>query len=75
MDWSQARFDEIAGKLTIFLTHAGFRKKNFTFVPVSGLTGENVVKRTSESTLEKWYTGPTLIEQIGQQPGLFVLWG
>ncbi|RUP50958.1 hypothetical protein BC936DRAFT_136873 [Jimgerdemannia flammicorona] len=64
MDWSQSRYDDIVGKLSTFLTQAGFRKKNLTFIPVSGLTGENVVKRTHGGVLERWYTGPTLVEQI-----------
>ncbi|KAJ3091066.1 HBS1-like protein, partial [Quaeritorhiza haematococci] len=63
MNWSQARYQEIVNKLTAFLTQAGFRKSKVTFIPTSGYTGENLLKRENEE-LKKWYSGPTLVEQI-----------
>lgn len=50
--------------MTRFLTNAGFNIKNVVFVPVSGLTGINVVKRPQEGTVP-WYNGPTLLEVLG----------
>ena len=44
VDWSQERFDEIVRKLGKFLkTQVGFKDIDVTFVPVSGLTGANLV--------------------------------
>ncbi len=43
-----------------FLAQAGF--KNFTFVPCSGYTGENLRSRQEDAL--SWYKGPTLIEQM-----------
>ncbi|KAI8640367.1 P-loop containing nucleoside triphosphate hydrolase protein [Parasitella parasitica] len=63
-DWSQERFKEIEAKLGAYLYQVGFRKSKVVFVPVSGLTGENLVKRSQISQLTSWYNGPSLMEQI-----------
>ncbi|KAI8098828.1 P-loop containing nucleoside triphosphate hydrolase protein [Halteromyces radiatus] len=64
MGWDQARFDEITAKLGTFLLQAGYRKNNLTYVPVSGLTGDNLVKRSQSEQLSSWYDGPCLLEVI-----------
>jgi elongation factor 1 alpha-like protein len=48
-----------------FLTNAGFNMKNVTFVPLSGLTGTNVVKKPEKGAIP-WYHGPTLLEVLGE---------
>uniref|UniRef100_A0A1I7UY56 Tr-type G domain-containing protein n=1 Tax=Caenorhabditis tropicalis TaxID=1561998 RepID=A0A1I7UY56_9PELO len=59
VDWSFDRYEEIRNTLSVFLTRqAGFSKPKF--VPVSGFTGENLVKRIDLS----WYDGPSLLELI-----------
>ncbi|KAI8907731.1 HBS1-like protein [Powellomyces hirtus] len=63
VDWSKARFDEISEKLATFLAQVGFKKSKLWFVPTSGFTGENLIKRSSEK-LSAWYSGPTLVSQI-----------
>lgn len=65
--WSETRFLEIATKLNTFLRQAGFREKDVTFVPCSGLTGENLASPPTEQALKQWYTGPTLLQVIGKQ--------
>uniref|UniRef100_A0A182T860 Tr-type G domain-containing protein n=1 Tax=Anopheles maculatus TaxID=74869 RepID=A0A182T860_9DIPT len=62
--WSKERFDEIVGKLKVFLKQAGFRDADVTYVPCSGLTGENLVKDPSDLGLIQWYDGPTLLKVI-----------
>ncbi|KOC67452.1 HBS1-like protein, partial [Habropoda laboriosa] len=62
VDWSKERFDEIVSKMRVFLKQAGF-KDNVTFVPCSGLSGENIVAKPKEP-LSNWYTGPTLVNII-----------
>ncbi|XP_049960912.1 protein HBS1 isoform X1 [Schistocerca serialis cubense] len=64
VEWSQERFQEITGKLGSFLRQAGFRESDVTFVPCSGLTGENLVTKPKEEKLNKWYNGPCLVEAI-----------
>ncbi|KAF9927049.1 HBS1-like protein [Mortierella alpina] len=45
--WSEARFLEIVQKLELFLVKdASFKKSNLIFIPCSGFTGENLVKRS-----------------------------
>lgn len=62
--WSQERFEEIVGKLGAFLKQAGFTESNVTFVPCSGLTGENLTSLSSEDMLLQWYKGPCLLNVI-----------
>lgn len=61
--WSRDRFDEISQQLSAFLTNAGFASKNLTFIPVSGLNGDNITRRSTEPSAS-WYSGPTLIEDL-----------
>lgn len=70
-DWSQDRFDEIQQQIASFLTTAGFQEKNISFVPCSGLRGDNVVRRPTTTTdgdgdikNASWYTGKTLVEEL-----------
>lgn len=64
VDWDNGRYEFIVTTMTPFLKQAGFNLANVSFVPCSGLSGENLVKAT-EPKLTSWYTGPTLIERIG----------
>ncbi|XP_022904348.2 protein HBS1 [Onthophagus taurus] len=64
VSWSKMRFDEIQVKLKTFLKQAGFRESDVTFVPCSGLTGQNLIETPTENELLSWYKGPTLIEVI-----------
>ncbi|KAH9643570.1 hypothetical protein HF086_011351 [Spodoptera exigua] len=63
-NWSQERFNEITKKLKVFLKQAGFKDSDVTYVPCSGLTGENLVKSPIEAELLKWYNGPCLLDVI-----------
>lgn len=38
------------------------------YIPSSGLSGENLTTRSSVSQLTSWYSGPSLLEQIGNYP-------
>jgi elongation factor 1 alpha-like protein len=63
--WAENRFREIELKLSTYLYQVGFKKSNVVFVPVSGLTGENLVKRSVVPELTCWYKdGTSLMEQI-----------
>ena len=61
--WSKERFDEISNQISAFLVTTGFQAKNLTFVPVSGLLGDNLVNK-STNTAAAWYTGSTLVEEL-----------
>lgn len=62
-DWSQDRFEEIHQQVRAFLTTAGFQSRNIGFVPCSGLTGENVTRRSGNSQAS-WYDGPLLVDLL-----------
>jgi bifunctional enzyme CysN/CysC len=57
--WSEERFHEIEAEYAAFAREIGI--EDFTCIPLSGLTGANVVEPSSELT---WYDGPTLIEYL-----------
>lgn len=66
VDWSEERFEEITQKLGAFLKQAGFRESEVTYVPCSGLAGENLVEKTTRDSLKSWYKGPCLLQVIGK---------
>ncbi|KRT86013.1 hypothetical protein AMK59_1643 [Oryctes borbonicus] len=66
VSWSQERFSEIKNKLKTFLRQAGFRESDVSFVPCSGLTGQNLIQKPTEKELMAWYSGPCLIEVLGE---------
>lgn len=66
VNWSQPRYLEIVNKLTIFLKQAGFRESDVRYVPCSGLVGINLSKPATDAPELSWYTGPPLINEIGE---------
>ena len=69
VDWSKDRYDEIVQKLRTFLRQAGFKDTDVSFVPCSGLVGDNLVSAPPPAShqLMAWYSGPTLAAQIGNE--------
>lgn len=63
--WSQDRFTDITTRLALFLKQVGFKEQDIFYVPVSGLTGENLTTPPTETKLKEWYTGPSLVQAIG----------
>jgi len=59
VDWSEARFREIEAEFRNFA--ARLDVQDIAFVPVSALTGANVVERSREMP---WYHGPTLLYHL-----------
>ena len=60
--WSKERYDSIVKTLKPFLHSCGFdTEKNVKWVPISGLTGENLCKELDKHKCD-WYEGPDLIE-------------
>ncbi|XP_063773442.1 HBS1-like protein isoform X1 [Pseudophryne corroboree] len=64
VNWQQDRFGEVTSKLGHFLKQAGFKDSDVSYIPTSGLSGENLAKRSQISDLTSWYKGPCLIDQI-----------
>ncbi|KAJ5776521.1 uncharacterized protein N7511_001532 [Penicillium nucicola] len=63
VQWNHDRFEEIEQQISSFLTTAGFQEKNISFVPCSGVLGDNITRR-SEDPHASWYSGRTLIEEL-----------
>lgn len=63
VDWSETRFTEVSDELREYLLKIGFEQDQIHFVPIGGLSGENL-RSTSEDKLLKWYKGPTLIHLL-----------
>lgn len=61
--WSQERFDEICQQTEGFLTSIGFQSKFFSFIPISGLNGDNIAESIQDAAAS-WYTGPTLLDSL-----------
>lgn len=61
--WAEDRFTEISIQVSAFLIAAGFLSKNITFIPCSGLHGDNIARRSTEPAAS-WYQGSTLVEEL-----------
>ncbi|MBE7189894.1 adenylyl-sulfate kinase, partial [Jatrophihabitans endophyticus] len=59
VDFSQERFEEIRDEFRGFATK--LEVGDLTFIPMSALTGDNVVQRSSAMP---WYTGNSLLEHL-----------
>jgi elongation factor 1-alpha len=59
--WSQERYNEIKNEVGRMLKMVGFKLEKIPFVPTSGWTGDNLVKKSEHMP---WYTGPTLIDAL-----------
>merc|ERR1712218_82372 len=59
--YSQKRYDEIKGELTIYLKKVGYNPAKMEFIPISGWEGDNMIDK---STNMDWYKGPTLLEAL-----------
>jgi elongation factor 1 alpha-like protein len=44
--WSKTRWDEIQTKLGPFLRKTGYKDEDVIYVPIAGLTGENIMEKT-----------------------------
>jgi elongation factor 1-alpha len=60
-NYDQKRYEEVTSEAKKLLTSIGFKADEIPFVPVSGLKGDNVFKK-SENT--PWYKGQTLVEAL-----------
>ncbi|KAL8596940.1 hypothetical protein ACOMHN_027886 [Nucella lapillus] len=66
VSWDQGRYEEIVAKLQQFLKQVGFKDRDLSYIPCSGLNGENLTKPPTAPELCKWYSGPSLLAQINQ---------
>ncbi len=60
-NFDQKRFDEVVVDVQKLLKSIGFDISKIPFVPVSGLKGDNIFKKSDNLA---WYKGPTLVEAM-----------
>jgi elongation factor 1-alpha len=60
-NYKQERFDEIKNEMERNLKLFGFDMNKVSFVPVSGMKGDNLSEKPEEMS---WYTGPTLLDAL-----------
>lgn len=61
--WSKERYDEIYSGLRPFLNKTGYKDSDLIWVPIAGLTGQNLDQPVDKKECP-WYDGPTLWEAL-----------
>lgn len=61
VDYSQAKFEEIKSAFNTILTNENLAGLDVDFIPVSSLSGHNVVTRGDKTP---WYKGDSLLEKL-----------
>ncbi|XP_066919591.1 HBS1-like protein [Clytia hemisphaerica] len=65
INWSKERYDAIVLKMKVFMAkQAGFKESDVSYVPCSGLSGENLTEKAKEPALLEWYKDSSLVEKI-----------
>merc|ERR1712166_1157419 len=67
VNWSKERFEEIKKEAATFLKKSGYKVDGIHFIPFSGLSGENMLKKGDPKTEKNnmpWHTGPALVEAL-----------
>lgn len=63
--WSESRCLFIEGAIRgLLCDEMHFNPQNVRVVPLSGLTGQNIVALDEDCALKSWYSGPTLLQAI-----------
>ena len=63
VDYDEGAFEAIVADYRAFAGHTGIT--DWTAIPVSGLNGDNIMRRTDATG---WYDGPTLLEHLDTVP-------
>ena len=64
-NWAKSRYDEIQTSLKPFLYATGFTDDDLIWVPIVGLSGENILDPV-EQKVANWYKGKTMIECLDE---------
>ncbi|MGC9309420.1 MAG: translation elongation factor EF-1 subunit alpha [Candidatus Nanoarchaeia archaeon] len=65
VNYEQEKFNKVKEDVSQLLKQAGYKADEIPFIPVSGLKGDNLTKKSDNLS---WYNGPTIIEQIDKFP-------
>jgi elongation factor 1-alpha len=61
VEYKEDAFKKVVEDVSVILKQAGYAPDGVTFIPVSGLKGDNLIKKSDNLS---WYKGPTLLEQL-----------
>jgi elongation factor 1-alpha len=64
-EYSEDKFNKVKEDVSNLLKQVGINPETTPFLAVSGLMGDNVVKKSDKMA---WYKGPTILEQMDQFP-------
>ena len=67
VQWKKERYDGIIKSLKPFLLGVGYEESDLFFVPISGLTGENITEPLDKKVCS-WYDGKTMLEILDELP-------
>ncbi|MBT96884.1 MAG: translation elongation factor EF-1 subunit alpha [Candidatus Pacearchaeota archaeon] len=65
LDYSEEKFNKVKEDIAKELKGVGIDSEKTQFLAVSGLQGDNIVKKSDKMS---WYKGPTIIEQFDNFP-------
>ena len=58
--WGKDRYDKIVESLKPFILNVGYQESDLYWIPISGLTGENITEPLDPKVCS-WYKGKTLV--------------
>ncbi|MFK5959104.1 MAG: GTP-binding protein [Lutibacter sp.] len=61
VDFSEGRYNEIKADFMKLVAKSDYEDQNITYIPVSALKGDNVVKKSNSMD---WFTGETLLNHL-----------
>lgn len=61
VDYKEDDYKKIKEEVSVLLKSAGYPADTIPFIPISGLKGDNLVKKSDKTS---WYSGPTILEQF-----------
>ena len=61
VDYSEEKFNQIKGEIEYLASKSDYQNQNITFIPLSALKGDNVVKASENMP---WYQGETLLNHL-----------
>lgn len=65
LPWSYTRYNTIKNEVSNFLfNELKYTENQVKFIPISGFTGENLIKLSDECEGKSWYSGPTLYDVL-----------
>ncbi|MDE1848723.1 MAG: translation elongation factor EF-1 subunit alpha [Nanoarchaeota archaeon] len=65
VEFKEDRFKKVKEEVSQLLGAVGYKLDKVQFIPIAGLKGDNVVKKSANMS---WYSGPTVMEQFDLFP-------